>query len=480
MRSLQHEKRKELVVRAPLLVVGSFLIAASVLADPLFDTWHRLGPRHAVLLAVGLATLLIGKRLSLVIVAKMNLALFAAVAVVITVDVAIRLTSPIPPAGAGEWAGTPSTSVQLISAPDKFQATHRYNAIGFRGPEVSPRPTTDRRIICIGDSWTEGIGATEEQTWPAVVQKELTPQSCEVINLGDSGSAPDRYLEILTQVGIPLAPTHAIVCLIPSDLMDGPVVPAGLSVRTQIHDAFRERGSGLKNGAARLLSGWTYLWDRAHGRWSTRRGRFWEQWDQRRDLSMVDLVMCRERVSRHRARELVEQRMTKISPACIEAARKGEFNGARIVLEVVVPHASFAARVPDMGIAADDLSSATRAWVQSYAEHCRNHQIVPLIVLFPEAGLVSDAPVGPADDEHLASHPQMTHDNSISELLASICLESNVKYFDCTPALRAYQGGERLFLRYDGHPTARAYEIAGRYVARVLSEEVFGQNQNQR
>ncbi len=468
MRSLQHEKRRDRVIRAPLLVAGSLLIAASVLADPLFDTWHGLGVRHAVLLAAGFGILFLGVRVSLATVAKLNLALFAAVSVIVAVDMAIRLTCPIPPVGAGEWAGTPGTSVQLISAPDKFQATHRYNAIGFRGPEVSPTRTTGRRIICIGDSWTEGIGATEEQTWPAVVQKELSTQDCEVINLGDSGSSPDRYLEILTQVGIPLAPTHAIVCLIPSDLMDGPIVPTGLTVRTQIHDAFRARGDGLKNGAARLLSGWTYLWDRSRGRWSTRRGRFWEQWDQRRDLSMIDLVMCRERVSRHRARELVEQRLATISPACIEAARKGEFNGARIVLEVVVPHASFAARVQDMGIAADDLSSATRAWIQSYAEHCRNQQIVPLIVLFPEAGLVSDAPVGPADDVHLANRPLMTQDNSISKLLASICREVDVKFLDCTPALRAYQGGEPLFLRYDGHPTARAYDIAGRSIAGFL------------
>lgn len=472
MRSLQHDKRQERVIRAPLLLAGSLLIAASILADVLFDTWHGWGLQHAGLLAAGVCVVIVSGCASLAMVAKLNLALVAAASVIFAVDIAIRLTCPIPPVGAGEWAGTPWTAVQLISAPDKFQATHRYNALGFRGPEVSLTPTTDRRIICIGDSWTEGIGASDEHTWPAVVQKELSPQGCEVINLGDSGSAPDRYLDILTQVGIPLAPTHAIACLIPSDLMDGPIVPATLTVRTRIHDAFRDRGNGLKNGAVRLLSGWTYLWDRSHGRWSTRRGRFWEQWDQRRDLSLIDLVMCRERVSRHRARELVEQRLATISPACIEAARKGEFNGARIVLEVVVPHASFAARVQDMGIAAEDLSSATRAWVQSYAQHCRDHQIVPLIVHFPEAGLVSDAPVGPADDAHLANRPRMTQDNSISELLAGICRESDVKFFDCTPALRAYQGGEPLFLRYDGHPTALAYDIAGRYLARTLKQEL--------
>ena len=473
MRLLHSANRRDCLVRTPIICGGGLLFLAALLTDLVSGSWHGFGVLQWGMLALGTLMLLIGVRASRPAVARLNLGLAATAGMVLIADLALRCVLPIPGRGAGEWAGSPGSRVLLVSAPDKFRAVHRYNTLGFRGPEVLLTPTTPHRIVCIGDSWTEGVGADEEQSWPAVLQRTLPSARCEVINLGDSGSQPDRYLEILAHVGVPLHPTHAIICVIPSDFMGGPEVPLNLTPRDRIVDAFRERGSLLKNGIAWSLPGWTYLWDRSRGRWNTRQGLFWDRWDQRRDALMIDQLVRRDRISGNRARELVAQRLGKISPACLQAAQVGEFNGARIVLEVVVPQASFAARVEDMGIGADDLADSTRVWVQWYADTCHSRRIVPILLFFPEAGLVSDAPAGPVEDENLVGRPSLTHDHSLSDLLSAICRDAGIKFLDCTPALRAATGNEPLFLRYDHHPTARAYDIAARYVANELLSEEF-------
>ena len=94
--------------------------------------------------------------------------------------------------GSGEWAGPPRTTMKLISSPDQIESIHRYHNLGFRGEEIAIFKRTDQRIICIGDSWTEGIGANESQTWPAVLATNLPSSQYEVINLGDAGATPER------------------------------------------------------------------------------------------------------------------------------------------------------------------------------------------------------------------------------------------------------------------------------------------------
>lgn len=89
-------------------------------------------------------------------------------------------------------------SEKLENKPD-FSFLHKYNALGLRGG--LPSADTTRAIwIGLGDSFTEGVGAPEDSTWPVLLTQyynEKHPNSIFCINAGHSGSDPfDAYIAL--------------------------------------------------------------------------------------------------------------------------------------------------------------------------------------------------------------------------------------------------------------------------------------------
>lgn len=365
--------------------------------------------------------------------------------------------------GSGEWAGPPRTTLKLVSSPDQFESIHRYHNLGFRGEEIAILKRTDQRIICIGDSWTEGIGANESQTWPAVLATNLPSSQYEVINLGDAGATPERYLEILAKVGVALKPTTCIVCINPSDLYGGPKIPSDLSIRRLIRDEFRQRDSKISTVCANWLPGWMYLLDRSQGRWHQRDGIYWNCYEIPKE-SIAELIANRGNVTLNEAESLLNERIKSLEPLCVESAKKQSYNGYRIDLELWNPHASYKCTTKDMGVSTNELEQATIAWLGSFAKTCQDSEIQPILCLFPEAGLVSRSPVGPMVDDFYLDAPDITSDQSVTEMLKRICSEQKVSYIDCTNELRSHSEAP-LFLRYDGHPNSRAYKVVGEWIA---------------
>ena len=66
------------------------------------------------------------------------------------------------------------------------------NSLGFkdRTPRDVPLQSTGRRLMFIGDSFTEGVGFPYEQTWVGLVDTTLARQDIEVLNAGVSSYCP--------------------------------------------------------------------------------------------------------------------------------------------------------------------------------------------------------------------------------------------------------------------------------------------------
>ena len=64
----------------------------------------------------------------------------------------------------------PKSSQQIKR--EEFNITHQYNKLGLRGflPSVQ-KSTNEYRIIVLGDSYAEGVGAKESETLPVQLQK---------------------------------------------------------------------------------------------------------------------------------------------------------------------------------------------------------------------------------------------------------------------------------------------------------------------
>lgn len=89
----------------------------------------------------------------------------------------------------------------------------RTNEWGLRGGPVEPLPVGGRRILVLGASITLGWGVPEEQTFTALLQKDLTEagETVQVLNAGIGNYNAPRYSHLLLTRLKDLKPTDIVV-----------------------------------------------------------------------------------------------------------------------------------------------------------------------------------------------------------------------------------------------------------------------------
>jgi len=74
-----------------------------------------------------------------------------------------------------------------------FSYARRFNSMGLPEREVNLNDTSTKKILCLGDSFTEGIGAGADSTWPRELERDLnwcSKDSYLVYNAGVAGCDP--------------------------------------------------------------------------------------------------------------------------------------------------------------------------------------------------------------------------------------------------------------------------------------------------
>jgi hypothetical protein len=77
----------------------------------------------------------------------------------------------------------------------KDSVIYKYNSYGYRTNEFN---FTDPAILCLGCSFTEGIGVNSEQAWPGILAKHFI--NYNVYNLGVEGTSGDSVPRILANI----------------------------------------------------------------------------------------------------------------------------------------------------------------------------------------------------------------------------------------------------------------------------------------
>jgi len=87
------------------------------------------------------------------------------------------------------WISRPNVHVADLFGPGASLST---DALGARGSTAVERavPAGKLRVVCVGDSFTQGYGVGDEATWPSALQA-LDPR-LEVVNLGQRGYGIDQ------------------------------------------------------------------------------------------------------------------------------------------------------------------------------------------------------------------------------------------------------------------------------------------------
>ncbi len=111
------------------------------------------------------------------------------------------------------------------SDPDKAESLISLNIYGFRGKDFPVKPDPEiPRIVFIGDSFTEGFLAADDETIPASFEKQSISKGkqLEVINLGIGGTDFSSYLKLLGAQMPVLSPDHVIIIMHGNDLPPNP------------------------------------------------------------------------------------------------------------------------------------------------------------------------------------------------------------------------------------------------------------------
>ena len=108
----------------------------------------------------------------------------------------------------------PNSRFRLVASKNnEFDVAVRINNYGFRGRDISiDKAPGVTRIMAIGDSFTFGVGAEEDETIPSLIEKDLRANGAnvEVVNAGFGSYSPvlhylklrDEYLEFRPDIVI--------------------------------------------------------------------------------------------------------------------------------------------------------------------------------------------------------------------------------------------------------------------------------------
>jgi lysophospholipase L1-like esterase len=108
---------------------------------------------------------------------------------------------------------------EAILESSEFRTRVRTNALGFREPRLpGPKPPGVRRIVALGDSFTQGYGVEEHEAYPRLLEGLL--DGVEVINLGVGASCPLDYAANFAEVGRAYEPDIVLVGLMANDVSD--------------------------------------------------------------------------------------------------------------------------------------------------------------------------------------------------------------------------------------------------------------------
>jgi lysophospholipase L1-like esterase len=123
------------------------------------------------------------------------------------------------------WYWVNGSNLSYYITQPEFSYLHTYNSKGLREEEIpEKKDSAEYRIIALGDSFTEGIGADQDSTWPVFLERILnekySSKKITTINAGASGSDPFYEFILLRDRLLSYKPDLVILAINSSDFED--------------------------------------------------------------------------------------------------------------------------------------------------------------------------------------------------------------------------------------------------------------------
>lgn len=116
------------------------------------------------------------------------------------------------------WVHTPDTLIHVDKK--EFEFKRDVNSLGLSEKEISKEKGSKYRILAIGDSFTEGVGTSYEESWVKKMEKHWPKHNVETINAGIGGSDPVYEFILYRDKLVDYKPDLVILTVNSSDIND--------------------------------------------------------------------------------------------------------------------------------------------------------------------------------------------------------------------------------------------------------------------
>lgn len=374
-----------------------------------------------------------GRKTSLV--AKIGLATASGVLAYAVCDLAagMLLIRPLSP------ATVPDQILHHVTRPDtfsrirtsEFDYVQRSNNVGLRGRDIEPaKPPGVYRIIMLGDSFTQGKGVADEETFSARLESRLNREAPSGVTFEVLNAGTDSYTPILSFLQL----AHRLVHLEPDlvvlnfDMSDLLQEQAYRSVAT-----FGPSGEVLAVTAQPVGA----------------------------DIGAQDQV--------HDLRRWIDNNLYLTRRLAAFLDQPGDRDG--LTVDNVVRRRNRRLLLHTLGWDREDRSQQWRdvlASIKSIASYCDERGLDFLVTTYPWGHQV-DAREWASGRNWVNPKGSPISDRSIDRLEAFTTAEG-IDFLNLFPAFRSYRGDELLYYEKDMHWTAAGHALMAREFERFLRE----------
>lgn len=353
-----------------------------------------------------------------------------------------------------------------VELPDVYGRRMFTNSLGWkdsRPREVARDPGSKRRIVCLGDSFTEGLGVPPEQTFSAEMERRLNRggERFEVLNGGRVSYSP--LLEYMRLKKLVTEGYRADVVLLLPDLSDA---QDELAYRPQYEFSAAGEPLRLRAGSYQPAVRWVYNRS-ALARW-VRRGQ----------LRLRGQGSVAETAHSNRENVLAPAQATLLQaagPLALETYGALP-EGARAILR----H-NWTDHPPSVrGWAGEGLRSMEENIVRiEQLARSRGMRLAVVIYPCPQVLYTREDPAYYAvlrerfpkwfhEREQLFGTRPSDGARAYREAMRRICRERSIPFLDLFPAFERTPGWHQLFLAGDVHFNAEGHRLVGREIAAAL------------
>lgn len=328
------------------------------------------------------------------------------------------------------------------------------NSLGLRGVEVEINKGDKFRIICVGDSWTYGWGANNNETWPAVLQQELHQKGLkqvEVINCAYPGGNSDDYKQTL----------QSVVPILQPDL-----VLVGMHQLDDLAQIYERQVKSVENSALKkttikekLVSAAVLYIKKSLEHFTNKlfvgKGRAVEN-GPNESKKTVNAILTNMNESEKREYEQID---TLYKRLFIE----GNINPSMVYHYLRFPRRQIIFNNP----LAKETKNAVKGLSKDLLEIkqlCKQNESKVVCINLPEAFSTGHQVIVPWKNVSFYT----AKENKIDSIYNAIALKNDIPYMELTQAFINLSNKDNYFFKYDGHPNKNGYKEMGIYIADEL------------